>query len=303
MKSRIWTILKWTLTAAVLILVGLAMKKQVAKLDWRNLHLAWGWLLPALLCDLGSRATLAMASHALFRSLGVPLPARVVLPITWISMLGKYMPGKIATLGSAVWFFSRHGVRAELAGLVPLLANGLLLLAALLLSVPALFHPAVAGWLGPFWWLALPALAAALVAFHPAVFMRLLNLGVRLLKRPPVTERLTVAGMLPATAWVLLTWILLGLTTFFICRAFAPLPWTAAPLVVEGTLVAGLAGIAAFFAPAGIGAREGALLVMLGDIAWIPVVVILLRLLQTVSDLAMGGLGWAMLPAAEKKSE
>jgi len=78
-------------------------------------------------------------------------------------------------------------------------------------------------------------------------------------------------------------------------RSFEPLAWEHFPAVVALFLFAQVAGLVAVFAPAGIGVREGVLLIGLQPLVGPgPAIVITAaaRLWQTALELLMAAVGW-----------
>jgi hypothetical protein len=243
---------------------------------------------------MGSRAALGKACHSLFLRFHARLPVVDVLSVIWIATLGKYVPGKVATLGGTMWLLARYGVRVELAALVPTLATGMLIIVALLFSVPALFSPLLQESVRH------PALIASLVvaggvtALHPSVFHFGMNWATRLLKRPPIEERLAVADLVPALGWTSVCCLLTGLSAWLACRAFTPVGLDTIPYVMESALLGGVAGILAVFCPAGLGVREGVFLLLLSPVTgpeMASLIIIYLRVQQTIADLVLAAVG------------
>lgn len=294
MTKWLATGVRWLLALAVMALVVRAFAHNWGRLDWNQVRPSYGVLLMALLVDMASRAALGKVCHSLFLRFHARLPVVDVLSVIWVATLGKYVPGKVATLGGTMWLFSRYGVRAELAALVPTLATGMLIIVALLFSVPVLFSPILQKSVGHPALIATLVVVGGLVALHPKVFHYGMDWATRLLKRPPIGERLAAADLAPALGWTAVCCLLTGASAWLACRAFVPVAVDTIPYVMESALLGGVAGILAVFCPAGLGVREGVFLLLLSPVTgseMASLIVVYLRVQQTVADLVLAAVG------------
>lgn len=237
------------------------------------------------------------------------LPATLV---AWISPLGKYVPGKVGSLLGAVWIYRKFGMEAQTAASVLLLATGSALSACFILLLPL----AVAGdapSLGAASSLAWVVMGAGLLFSYPRLFVMPLNRILRRLGR----QELTVAA--PFSRYLRL--VLLGVGRLVLAGAAF---WLMANAVTEvaaaswyrltaAYAVAGVIGMLAFFAPAGLGVREGLLLLLLEstiDGPELALTVIMMRVVLILAEilLALAGLfTWKLVappvPTSGKEKE
>jgi hypothetical protein len=103
-----------------------------------------------------------------------------------------------------------------------------------------------------------------LIGLTPPVFSRLVNVGLRVLRRPPLSLQLTYGDMLVLFLARILAHGLMGLGVVLFARGVAPIPWDLAPLLITGYVAAWLIGYLAIPVPTGIGVREGILVLLLG---------------------------------------
>jgi uncharacterized membrane protein YbhN (UPF0104 family) len=95
------------------------------------------------------------------------------------------------------------------------------------------------------------------------------------------------------SAGYLLTNFLLGAAFVLIVWSLSDIGWSDVPLLLGGYNLAGVVGIVAFFAPAGLGVREGVLAGFLTSVVVSPVaasVVVFVRVLTIVTDILLVGL-------------
>jgi uncharacterized membrane protein YbhN (UPF0104 family) len=234
-----------------------------------------------LLTDLGSELALAPAARVYF-----------------VGQLGKYLPGSVWPVLAQMELARDHAVPRARTASAALVAIGLGLVGTLL----------VAGALLPFavrdtsWRvLVLVGLLLSLVVASPPVLNRILALGLRILRRPPMERPFSTRGLSSALGYAVGSWVLQGLAVYVLAVSLAPDADSAVPLLalsVGGYAIASAAGIVVLIAPAGLGVREPALLAALTselNAGSALVVVLVIRLVMTVADLGTGAL-MALLP-------
>lgn len=222
----------------------------------------------------------------------------------FVGQLGKYLPGGIWSFLAVADYGQEAGVsaRASLAASVIAIGAGLVSGALLaLLFIPHLFAGVLGIATGA---LAVWALAGAgaTMAVAGAVWLGVgKRTGWRRLAIMPESARLAACTCISAA-----NWLLGGLTLY----------WTAAALgiALPGVTLTGLgavyaaawlAGFAVFVAPAGLGAREGAMIALLAVV--MPVgsalaIALLARILVTLADFLLGAVFLPVRPAPDAGS-
>jgi glycosyltransferase 2 family protein len=225
------------------------------------------------------------------------------------SWIARYIPGSVAWIASKVYFASKLGISKNKLAVSSLLEAGLQVtvvmgsaLALLLLdsrfqSIDITQRLAISG-----------ALLLCIVALVPYVFNMLVSLVYRIVKRKSfpkehyVTGGLVIRGSLLYLAWSLLG----GLSLFFIAKTFYPaLGYSDLFFVMGVSNLAGALSMLAFFAPSGLGVREGIQLALLSLI--IPteialVITIATRLWSVLVDFIFFGLAKIIQRIVSKRS-
>lgn len=226
------------------------------------------------------------------RELGGPsIPAGEAIRLFMIANLGRYIPGKVWQIAGLAALAKGRGVPATTATGAAVLGQGLALVAATAVGMGAfLAGPAEFrrwGIVG-----AVIVLAGAVLVSIPPVFARLARLWFRLSR----TEPQNAVGSLHGLRWL----ALLGLSWILQAGAF----WVLAlSLDLEGALVpvasafaaAYVLGYAMIFAPAGLGPREGFLILFLTPhfgATSSGVIAVVSRLWTTLVELVPAGLFW-----------
>jgi len=278
------------------VAVGLAVWAVAGR--WHQVVDALGrmqgrWLVLAVLATVGNLLLTGLAWRAILADLGSRLPVAAATRVFFVGQIGKYVPGSLWPVVVQAELGRDHGVarrRSAAATVVLILLSAFSALVVVLACLP--FVPGVAE--SGFGWTLL-LVVPLLVVLHPAVLGRLLDRVLRMVGRPPLGEWTSLRGTAVAMAWALGSWACAGLQVFSLAVAMgAPRSGHTFALTTGGYALAWVVGFVVLVAPAGAGAREVALAAVLSsvlDSGAIVVVVLLSRLLFTVGDLTLAGVG------------
>jgi uncharacterized membrane protein YbhN (UPF0104 family) len=261
-----------------------AILEAIAALPWWRLLAAQVLVVAGLLLTAGIWRTVV-------RGYGHDLPDRPARSIFFVGQLGKYIPGGVWSLGAQAAMATRYAVPPRVTVAVGLVFLGLHLLTAAPVAV-----------------LVLPDLDA------PPLAVALLGAGLLALAASPVVDR---AGTWAAGAplrlgsavrvrillVMLVVWAAYGAaSTLLVPPTGAPTGPGTAALVTGAVAAAYLVGVLVVIAPAGVGAREATLGLLLAPTLGVPAaaaVALLSRLVHTVGDLALAGVAWWLARRAD----
>lgn len=189
---------------------------------------------------------------------GPTLPPFVSVRLFMVANLGRYVPGKLWQIAGLAVLARQRGVAAPTSIAAAVVGQGLALIAATLLGLAA-------GWTlieGTIWqWVVPVALFGGLLTgLHPSIFRALSGACFRL-ARTPEPEGLEPLAALRWFAFTLGNWVLYAGSFWLLVRG---LGLEAAPVPTASAFAAAyVLGYVMVFAPAGIGVREGFLVVLL----------------------------------------
>lgn len=281
--TRLLLLAAAALGAWVLVRERHAAGAAIQQLSGRDLLLAFA-------AGLGLVACSTMVWRTVLTDLGHRLPVSGAAEIFLLGQLGKYLPGSVwpmvmqAEIGRRHHVSRRRTVATSVITMLITIAAGTVLIA---LTWP--LRPDVGGGTR---WLVLLAVPS-LTVLHPAVLGRVLDAGLRAVRREPLGSRTTLRGTLVAGGWAMLEWACAGAMVLALAVPLGLRPgWRSLALTVGGYALAWLAGLVVIVAPAGAGAREGALVALLATV--MPtgaglVVALLARLMVTSADLVLAG--------------
>lgn len=229
----------------------------------------------AVLADLGSR-------------LGVVSAGRIFL----VGQLGKYLPGSVWFLLAQMELAAEVGVPRTRSGSASVINIVLTVTTALVTTLVTLpFAPTFLP--SGFWWV-LVLLPVLSVVLYPPFLNWGFNFLLRSVRRPPLEHPVSMRGALTALGWSALSWLAVGFQVYVLATAVgAESSIPVLLLCLGGYALAWAIGFLTLVAPAGAGAREAFLLLVLAPVlspGRALVVVIVSRVLLTCSDLALAGL-------------
>ena len=147
-------------------------------------------------------------------------------------------------------------------------------------------------------------IVAGIICLHPKVFRKMENFILAKLRQPLLSDIGRIRDYLCPIALLLTSQMVSGLTLWLIIRSFTVLSLAWLPLCISAVALGGSLGLLALFAPGGLGVREWILLIILGpvtDPGISAIVVVLARVLSTLVELAMAGLGTVVLRKAHQR--
>ncbi|MGN9783632.1 lysylphosphatidylglycerol synthase domain-containing protein [Nonomuraea sp. ZG12] len=277
------------LLRVVLALVALGFLGYALARNWDDTRAAVAQISPwavlgAFVAVLLGQFCMLLAWRAVLAGLGSPLPVRVAGRIMFVGQLGKYIPGAVWAYAAMMDLGRDHGSppRRTFACISLALVINLgvgIALAATTLATQEVVRQA--------WYLLLfvPVIA---VCLHPKVLTWGLNLALRLARRPTLDSVLPGRTVLIAVAWTALGWFVYGLHTTMLAGR-----WDLYVIATGAYAFAWATGLLTFVVPAGVGVREGALVLVLAPIITTGpafAVAVLSRLAFTLADAAAAGL-------------
>ncbi|MFJ9388204.1 lysylphosphatidylglycerol synthase domain-containing protein [Nocardioides sp. NPDC101246] len=301
-RPRARTIVRVVFVVAVFLAAAWTIWTQRARLAESLAQLgAWPIVTSCVLATAGTALTYLQWREVL-GGLGVRMRLDEGARVFFLSQLGKYLPGSIWPVVMQMEAGRERGasrstmVAANLFTIVLGCTVGLMVACVLLPF-------AAPGTIAHYWW-ALLALPVLLVLLHPATMPALLNIALRVLRRAPITERLSMSSTLRAGMWALLSFVLLGSHVAVLVGALAG--WTVESLAISigAVSLAVCVGVLAIPVPAGIGVRDGVLVLALSPTVGLAPAVLLAvtsRLLISLSDLLLATMVLGVRPIASDK--
>jgi glycosyltransferase 2 family protein len=298
-RARLLKVARVGLTVAALAFVLLALASRWDEVRGQLGQVSVGAVVAAFGCTLLGLFFAMLGWRALLADLGSPLPVGAATRVLFLGQLAKYLPGSSVWAMVAQTELARDfGVPRKRAAAAALVLNLVTLgvgLLVTLLALPRLLDsedtPAVLRWT--------PLLIPVGLAFlTPPVLTRVCNLLFRVLRRQPLDESFSWAGMAKASAATLGTWTAYGVQIALLAHSLGA-GWDVLLPATGAFAAAWCAGFLVVVVPTGAGTREAVLTVALAPqlaagAAGALTVAVVSRLLLTVADVVAACVGAAL---------
>jgi uncharacterized membrane protein YbhN (UPF0104 family) len=299
-SSPLLQIIKWIVFVVVLVYVGRALLDQFRKVQWADVHFQPLQILAGMLCLLLVPLVQLVSYRTLLGAYTHAPPLRVMAVVAWIPPLGKYVPGKVASLVGAVMILRRFHIPAPVALSVVLVMDGLAVMSGLMIGAPLVQTVLHSGWI-----LTALVISIGVICLHPAIFCRLLNFVLVKIGRQPLQKIPDLRHHLIPVVCAFSQWVLAGVALWLITDSVAYVSPAQIPRFMS---IAGLGYTFSYlmlFAPAGLGAREIIFQLLMKDFvvpaALSAVAVVVMRIIQTFTELAAAMVGLLILRQLERE--
>jgi uncharacterized membrane protein YbhN (UPF0104 family) len=287
-------IIKWVLFVVVLAFVIHSLVGQFKQIDWSAVRFSPLPIVGAFACLVLVPPVQLISYRTLLGAYAQAPPLRVMAVVAWVPPLGKYVPGKVASLVGAVVILRRFNIPAGIAVSVVLLMDGLAVMSGLVTGSPLLQTVLPRGWI--------PAgalIVTGAVCLHPAIFGRLLNFMLVKLKRKPLDHMPDLRHYLLPVICAFAQWVLAGLALWLITRSVAVVHVSAIPRFISIAALGYTISYLALFAPGGLGPREFIFQTLMQNFV-IPtpmsaVAVVVMRIVQTITEMLAAMVGMMVL--------
>lgn len=288
--------INYSLLIVVLYFVWALLSEQLGKVQISALNISAPFLILSVFFEIFTRCFIGLTYDQILKGFNSPLPLKVTVSIAWVSFLGKYLPGKVALVASAIYLLKKHNIRVDVACMVPVLYTLMTIFIAAVLSIPLFFFSSSVLMLEPF---VIYLLLFLFICCFIIIFKIdwLITMGVNLFTHfgfivTPVhfsNKQIFICLLL-----VFLQCFFAGISTWLVSRSFLCLDLSFLGWFISITAFSGVMGLISFFSPAGIGVRDGLYFLFIGQIVGpqnAGVITIFLRLLQTLADVGSAGIG------------
>jgi uncharacterized membrane protein YbhN (UPF0104 family) len=292
--------LRTGMLALVLACCGYGLYSQWPQVTAGLSRLHWYLAALAFAAALAGGSCMMLGWRAVLADLGSPLHVIPAAKISFVSQLGKYLPGAVWSLAAQIELGHDLGVprrRTAASFAVSLAITVGVGLGVAALALP-LASPSTAR---HYWWVlaVVPVIAAGLC---PPVLGRVIDRILVLARRQPLESRPTWGGLSRAVTWTVAGWILFGGQVWLVLTSLTGHGGDML-LATGGYALAFCLGLLLVVFPGGIGARDLILIAALAVV--VPhgtavAIAVVSRVITTGSDLTCGAVGLALSRAARR---
>ncbi len=285
---------RWVLFVVAVALLTWAVAAQWGAVSATIVDVGWGPLVLATLAAVAALGFNTLSWRAVMRSVGLDAPWIDAASVFLVSQAGKYVPGAVWPVLAQSEFARAHGLSRTrgMTGSLVAMAVGVVTAGAVGTLGLVVWAP---GALADYWW-ALVVVAGLVALLVPSVLTRVLGFVLKVMRRSAEPPVIAGRALLVSAVWSAANWIALGVQAWLLLRVLSPGTEGLWPLATGAFALAWLVGFLVVFAPAGVGPREAALVVILAAVASRPealALALLSRFAMTLADAF--GLGCGLL--------
>jgi glycosyltransferase 2 family protein len=259
MNKKIKLYIGIIILTACFFFIGKAFVTNLQNIDFRNLKFNFFFLLVSYIVWILAFLLEALIWKCTMSYIGEKLTFIKALKIISLSVLPKYIPGKVFGLASQVWLTKEEGDISGGKGSVGAILNmvisilGGAVLGCIILPFVLENKSSINIY---FLWGFIPLL---FIMLYPPIFIGMSNWLLKIFKRGKITFMPSYGQILQLLGFHISFWLLQSIAIFFLIRSFYLIsPSFFIPLC--GIFPsASVIGLVSFFTPGGLGVREGAL--------------------------------------------
>ena len=295
-RQRLFSVARVAIAVVVLAAVVYAVVKNWSDVAVHLGQISWGtFALSTLAAALGTWLTM-LGWRVVLADLGSDLHLAPASGVFFVGQLGKYLPGSLWSVLVQADMARRLGVPRRRTAVAGFVAIGFALLAGGLIGLPAA-SLLLGGDSGFDWWVLL-AVPIIVVLCVPRLLNAIIAAGLRLLRRAPLEHELSGRAVVRTVLVMVLAWLAFGVHTLLLARAVSSDGVLHPDLTVaamSGYALSVSLGMLTVVLPAGLGAREGVLTLVLATALPTPAaaaVAITSRFIVTIVDVVAALAGW-----------
>ena len=274
MRPLFLKVLRFIIPAAIFIFLGSLILRQWDLLEDYSWDIDIVYALFAFFFLLVTFLLLAILFRKIFYYLDVNLSLKKTFKIFFISNLGRYMPGKIWQFVGMYYLLDQENIGKLKSVSCVLWANILINLAGLVVGLPTLYFYYYK--VSFFSLIVMTLLLSFLfIIIQPKFINSISHFVLRKMNKEPVNMSLPSSKIILLLLFCCGIWFFYGLGFFLLANSVTDIEMNSFPLFVGSFAAAHIIGFMAFFAPGGLGVREGALTYMLSLYLPLPVATII----------------------------
>lgn len=300
-RARVLTVVKWVAAIVALAFLVWSIARQWDDIARDFVRLDAGTIVLGVAATIVALVANMLSWRAMMSASGFRVRLAAASSIFFVGQLGKYIPGGVWSIAAQAELGRAHGLQRTGSAVAALASMLVSMVTAAVVGIVAVLLASSTGF-ATFWWL-IPLIVVGLVCLTPPVLGRLIAVAFRILRRPAQDTTLTWTGTVMSLVWSLVMWLAYGVQATLVLRVFGADSPTLFPVAVGAYAVAWLVGFVVVIAPAGIGPREGILVLLLGSVAGgsAPLALaVISRVFMTIGDVVLAGVG-ALLAARHRR--
>ena len=232
------------------------------------------------------------------KKMGIVLSMKKSIKISFFSMMGRYLPGKVWMVMGKVYLSGKEGISKKEAFASVVMEIVLEIVASIFFFFFFLFAVMEQPLLSPKVIYALGMIMiVGLVILHPKVFYKILNTFLSKWKGEKVKECIGYKDIIQLFLFYNFVILSQGIAFYFFVNAICYVPLDKILGLTGSLAIAGVLGTLSIFTPSGLGVREGVLSLLLSAYVISPIAVLislLARIWVTIVEILCALVAWRL---------
>lgn len=291
-------IIAFLVIVGIFYLLGKNLFQNFAEISHYQWSIKYELLILSIFCLVINLAISSFVWKRILSFFQALLPLDQSFKIMSISAMGKYIPGKVWQYLSQIYLGQKVGLPKSVT-----FFSMVLLFIAYNLAGILLFLFSLVFWkrFSPF--LIFPLLvifvSVSLLILYPPILNRVLKILLHLFKKEALTVKAGFGQMMKILLILTVDWMIFGIGVYFLVNSFYSINFGQTVILCGIFAVSVILGILSFFAPAGLGVREGVQSYLLS--LFIPMFMAILISLVMRVWITLGELGCFLIALKIKK--
>ena len=276
-------IVNTVLFAITLLFIGMYIYKSIDTLSAFNFSINYLYIALAIISVVIAQLLASLIWFRLAHSFGLNTPLNDTVRIWLLSRFGRYIPGKVPFLLLRINLYkdvpAKSVTLATVTEYISTVAAALLVVTISLSALPE-------GYTTIPWYLNILIAAAIMVLLKPGVMGNIFNRMLTLFGKNPIQSFPSYKTIVYCVLAYILPIAFHGLGLFLVFNSMEAVNITYYPIITGLFYASSLVGLLAFFAPGGIGVREGLMMVSFSLFLDKPVVIVAAIAIRFITILA-----------------
>jgi len=291
-KGIIWSIARIFTVIIIFYFLGSSLYRNWEQLYLMQLHFNIPLILLSILFLWANFLLSVQGWKLILKNLTISLPFLKGLKVFFYSELWKYLPGKVWSFAGRMYLCQKLGISSTKTFVSMVMQVALTTISGILIFLISLvFNSKFRTYVNPL--ILLIIVISVLTILHPKILTRIINVFLHLLKKGSIRIEVSFSQICVMLGYYCVVWLFFGTAFYFLINSVTFIPASKIPILAGLFCISATIGVAALFAPAGLGVRESVLAVLLSNffpISLSILISVLSRIWVSVIELVMVGI-------------
>lgn len=263
-------ILKYFVVFLIFFFILRYLYLNINSFDFSNIAFKFNYLLLSITIYIFYLILNAIIWYVITRQNNCEITLFETVKLRIYSDFGKYIPGKVFTYGILLYGYGQKNISKKKIAVCSFLELILSILSAIIISLISISSTDLKE-LNNYKFVLLILVFFCIIIIHPKVLQNIANFFLKKLHKEPIENTSTYRNSITILIFYIINWLVFGLALYFFINSFYDFPFKFFLYSTGAFTMAGIIGLLAVFAPAGLGVREGIIIIVLSYIIPAPI--------------------------------